>query len=143
MRDRFNIVDEEFTQAHVGFLLNRGEKGWTLSIYKSAVDKYFESAWKEELEQVAAEAISAASNAPSTSTPAADLIEDLEKAKNIRMVSLPLRQIVRSDLSAEDRSRIEQKLERAQSNMSEFMDDMSVGAYKSTLLVSLPPPSFF
>lgn len=140
IRQQSAILEEDFTHDHAGALLNKEKQdpagvsshtadsvgNATLCIFKMSVLECFESAWEKE-------------SLSSSSTPAAatNPTQAVKDEKNIRTVTLPLARLIRHDMPEQYRTRIAEGLERVQAEMSDFMDAVSMGAYKSTLWVGL------
>lgn len=93
---RFGLFQEDFSQNHAHYVLNREEKGYTFSLYKSLLKATFDNAWEEELEKPTEE-LTSAEGATTAGASQADL-----DTKDLRVITLPLSRIVRKDISIED-----------------------------------------
>ncbi|KAF9544057.1 hypothetical protein EC957_012443 [Mortierella hygrophila] len=93
---QFGLFQEDFHQNHAHHALNREEKGYTFSVYKSLLRATFDDAWEEELEKPIREP---------TSTEGTTIVgasqADLD-TKDLRKVTLPLSRIVRKNIFIED-----------------------------------------
>ncbi|KAF9141934.1 hypothetical protein BGX30_003743 [Mortierella sp. GBA39] len=153
---RFGLFQEDFHQFHAHYALNREEKGYTFFVYKSLLRATFDNAWEKELEKPIEEPTSTEgttiAGASQADLDTKDLPQEmLEVMDNESYVCSMVKEMLEAngdtlDLATKIQEMLDQlqastdlptkirnTLETTQTKLSQFMENVCIGAYKTTL----------